>query len=67
MIREINSNDYRQLMELYLHLHETDIPDYENAAGTWEKILANENYHIIVAEEGGKIVSLNKEPCKCQK
>ncbi len=57
MIREINSNDYRQLMELYLHLHETDIPDYETAAGTWEKILADGNYHIIVAEEDGRIVS----------
>lgn len=57
MIREINNGDYRQLMELYLHLHETDIPNYENAAGTWEKILSDENYHIIVAEEDGKIVS----------
>lgn len=57
MIREINSGDYRQLMELYLHLHETDIPDYEAASETWEKILADENYHIIVAEEDGKIVS----------
>ncbi len=57
MIREIKSEDYRQLMELYLHLHETDIPDYAAASGTWEKILADENYHIIVAEEDGKIVS----------
>ena len=57
MIREINNNDYRQLMELYLHLHETDIPEYETAKHTWEKILADENYHIIVAEEDGKIVS----------
>ena len=57
MIREINSGDYRQLMELYLHLHETDIPEYETAEKTWEKILADDNYHIIVAEEDGKIVS----------
>lgn len=57
MIREINNGDYRQLMELYLHLHETDVPDYETAAGTWEHILADENYHIIVAEEDGRIVS----------
>lgn len=57
MIREINNGDYRQLMELYLHLHETDIPDYETAAETWEHILENGNYHIIVAEEDGKIVS----------
>lgn len=56
-IREINSGDYNGLMELYLHLHETDVPDYETAAKTWEHILADENYHIIVAEEDGKIVS----------
>lgn len=56
-IREINANDYDGLMELYLHLHETDMPDYETAAKTWEHILADENYHIIVAEEDGKIVS----------
>ena len=57
MIREITNSDYRQLMELYLHLHETDIPDYETACETWEKILADKNYHRIVAEEDGKIVS----------
>ncbi len=57
MIREINNEDYRQLMELYLHLHETDIPEYKAAAETWEKILSDGNYHIIVAEEDGKIVS----------
>ncbi len=56
-IREINNSDYNGLMELYLHLHETDVPDYETAAKTWEHILADENYHIIVAEEDGKIVS----------
>lgn len=57
MIREINSGDYRQLMELYLHLHETEIPDYETAAAAWERILADEGYHIIVAEENGRLVS----------
>lgn len=57
MIREINSGDYRQLMELYLHLHETNIPDCETAAETWEHILADKNYHIVVAEEEGKLVS----------
>lgn len=57
MIREINDSDYSQLMELYLHLHETDIPDYSTAAETWEHIFADKNYHIIVAEENGKLVS----------
>lgn len=57
MIREINENDYGGLMALYLHLHETDIPPFDKAKSTWEKILADENYHIIVAEENGVIVS----------
>ena len=57
MIREINENDYNGLMTLYLHLHETEIPLFDKAKSTWEKILADENYHIIVAEENGVIVS----------
>lgn len=57
IIREINADDYNGLMELYLHLHETDTPDYGTAEKTWKYILANENYHIIIAEEDGKIVS----------
>lgn len=57
VIREINADDYDGLMELYLHLHETDVPDYEKAVKTWEYILADKNYHIIVAEDDGKIVS----------
>lgn len=56
-IREINNGDYDGLMELYLHLHETDVPDYETALETWEYILADKNYHIVVAKEDGKIVS----------
>lgn len=57
MIREINENDYDGLMALYLHLHETNIPPYDTAKSVFEKILADENYHIIVAEEDGEIVS----------
>ena len=57
MIREITENDYDGLMALYLHLHETEIPPFEKAKSVFEKILADENYHIIVAEENGVIVS----------
>lgn len=57
MIREINENDYNGLMALYLHLHETEIPPYDKAKSIFEKILSNEDYHIIVAEEDGVIVS----------
>ena len=61
MIREINSNDYEQLMELYLHLHETSVPPFEIAKDVWNKILNDENYHIIVDEENEKLVS----SCTC--
>lgn len=60
-IREITADDYDGLMELYLHLHETEKPTFEVAKGTWEKILANEDYHIIVCEMDGKLVS----SCTC--
>ena len=57
MIREITQADYRQLMELYLHLHETEVPSLSQAADVWEHIMNNSDYHIIVAEEDGRIVS----------
>lgn len=57
MIREITSGDYEQLMELYLHLHETEVPPFEKAREVWESIILDPNYHIIVAEEDGRIVS----------
>ena len=62
IIREIDENDFHGLMCLYTHLHETDIPTLnEETAVVWRKILRDENYHIIVAEEDGKIVS----SCTC--
>lgn len=61
MIREININDYEQLMPLYLHLHETEVPPFEMAREVWEHIFSDKNYHIIVAEEDGMIVS----SCTC--
>lgn len=61
MIREITNSDYDGLMSLYLHLHETEIPPFSQVKPVWEHILADENYHIIVAEEDGQIVS----SCTC--
>lgn len=62
IIREINENDFDGLMRLYTHLHETDIPALnEETVVVWQKILRDENYHIIVAEEDGKILS----SCTC--
>ncbi len=62
MIREVNRDDLDGLLELYLHLHDKSTPAHDDhLAGTWEQILADDKYHIIVCEEDGKIVS----SCTC--
>ncbi|MBO4689155.1 MAG: GNAT family N-acetyltransferase [Clostridiales bacterium] len=58
MIREANAQDLDGLLELYLHLHEESIPEKnDHLRETWEKIMSDENYHIVVCEIDGKIVS----------
>lgn len=58
MIREINENDLDGLLKLYTQLHDNPIPEYTaELSALWENILADEDHHIIVAEEDGKIVS----------
>jgi len=62
MIREIEDKDLDGLMNLYLHLHEISVPKLEgHVLSTWKHILNDDNYHIIVAEEDGIIVS----SCTC--
>jgi GNAT superfamily N-acetyltransferase len=58
MIREINKNDLKGLLELYTHLHEKEVPEIDDKVlGIWNTIINDPNHHIIVAEEDGKIVS----------
>ncbi len=58
MIREANRDDLKDILELYLDLHETEIPeDSEHLSDTWKQIIDDENHHLIVCEEDGKIVS----------
>ena len=62
MIREAEEKDLKGLLELYLHLHETSVPETdEKLKNTWNRILGNSDYHLIVAEENGRIVS----SCTC--
>ena len=62
MIREADPNDLNGLLELYLHLHEKSVPQTdERLMNTWKKILDNDDYHLIVAEEDNIIVS----SCTC--
>ena len=58
MIREACKNDLQEILELYLFLHETDVPEEsEHLRRTWEQIMTDENHHLIVCEVDGKIVS----------
>lgn len=58
MIREAKREDLQELLELYLCLHETSVPEHSaHLAAVWDQILSDENHHLIVNEVDGKIVS----------
>ncbi len=58
IIREIKEAELNELLELYIHLHETGVPEgNEKLKDTWGTIINDNNHHIIVAEENGKLVS----------
>lgn len=61
-VRETDAADLDALMALYLHLHETDIPEDRAALRrVWTRIEADPGHHILVAEQDGRIVS----SCAC--
>lgn len=58
MVREIYENEFGELLELYLHLHEDSVPDFdEHLKNTWKTIVNDPNHHIIVKVVEGRIVS----------
>lgn len=58
MLREAKENDLKDILKLYLFLHETSVPeDSEQLRKTWDNILNDENHHLIIAETDGKIVA----------
>ena len=58
MVREACGKDLDELLHLYLYLHEKDIPEHtQHLQTTWDAIIKDENHHLIVKEEDGKIVS----------
>ena len=58
MIREAVFSDLQGLLELYLHLHETAVPeDSEALRAAWSRILADDYHHIIVDEADGQLVA----------
>lgn len=58
MIREITASDLQGLLLLYMQLHDNPMPENgEELQSLWQKILQDDNHHIIVAEEDGKIAA----------
>ncbi|MCQ2469717.1 MAG: GNAT family N-acetyltransferase [Ruminococcus sp.] len=58
MIREVQENDLDGLLRLYMQLHDNPFPEIEGKVSEiWQSILADNDHHIIVAEENGKIIS----------
>lgn len=58
MIREADKNDLKQILELYLFLHETGIPqESEHLLATWNNIVNDLNHHLIVCEVEGRIIA----------
>lgn len=58
LIREVNESDLDSLQELYLHLHEKEkTPETPELNSLWKEIIADKDYHILVGEVDGRIVS----------
>lgn len=58
MIREAGREDLAKILELYLCLHESSVPESsKHLEDTWRQIIQDENHHLIVNEIDGKIVS----------
>jgi len=58
MVREALKEDLHELLNLYLFLHEKDIPENSSRLeNTWKTIIEDKNHHIIVNEINGKILS----------
>ena len=58
MLREAVKEDLDKLLNLYLFLHEKNIPENSDyLENTWKTIIEDINHHIIVNEINGKIVS----------
>lgn len=65
-IREITIADFDGLMRLYTHLHDHGVPSSypdvdDRVKKLWERIVNDPDYHIIVAETEGNLVS----SCTC--
>ncbi|MCM1182434.1 MAG: GNAT family N-acetyltransferase [Roseburia sp.] len=57
-VREIEDSDFDGLMKLYMQLHDNPFPEKTpELLALWQRILQDENHHIIVAETEGALAS----------
>lgn len=58
MVREAKREDLDTILQLYLYLHETSLPELtRHLTAVWDQILSDENHHLIVNEVDGELVS----------
>ncbi len=58
IVREASINNLKEILQLYLYLHEESIPeDTEHLRNTWKSIISDVNHHLIVCEVDNKIVA----------
>lgn len=58
IIREAKEADLQGLLHLYTQLHSNELPDNSKKLNAlWQRILLDNNHHIVVAEVNGQIVS----------
>lgn len=58
IVREAKESELNDILQLYLFLHETSVPEEsEQLKKTWNDIVNDENHHLIVCEADGKMVA----------
>ncbi len=58
MIREAQKDDLKAILELYLFLHEAEVPKTTaHLIQVWDKIITDSDHHLIVYELEGQIIA----------
>ena len=58
MVREAVYEDLKEILELYLDLHEKESPEEsEHLESVWKQIITDKNHHLIVNVQQDRIVS----------
>lgn len=57
-IREVKKSDLKELLELYMQLHDNPLPEINSDINLlWERIIDDKNHHIVVGTLDDKIIS----------